>query len=124
MSRLDDALGVRDLALPFLETYGHWEGTNVGRVRAAVWGSFSLVHWGALESAFGQLGSGYRSEAYLAHVASMGEGLDIWHRGRKVFSIFWGNAPDLGVVTYRRRGSWEAALEKAISQACGGGGVG
>lgn len=101
---------IRDHLLPLVRERGTLEiqrdTVRMITLRKAVW---VIEHWTPFnELSRGEASSpGYRHALERQHtVPDLPYGLNIWHAGRKVFSVLWANDGTFNVADFSR-GSWE-----------------
>ena len=125
MTRIENAIQLRDHALSILRQHGSYQ--PVGDAKFLMWNgeAFSISHrtpfqkWDtgpevAAKSFAANLETGLDHAKYL--VAQYGVklpealpyGLDIWH-GKKVFSLEWSDDGRTNIINFKR-GDWEAEL--------------
>jgi hypothetical protein len=111
MTRLTDAMEVRDSILPLLANRSHWEDTNVGRVLVADAGQFEFLYRTSFQREV--LHAMRRSNARIGLPKPLEYELAVWHCHHKVLDIEWDHK-NVRVLSYRRRGSWESELTAAV----------
>ncbi|PSJ51425.1 hypothetical protein [Pseudaminobacter soli (ex Li et al. 2025)] len=112
MTRLSDALEVRDSILPLLIGRSRWEETNIGRVLVADAGQFEFLYRTPFQREV--LHAMRRSHVQVGLYKQLEYGLTVWRCYHKVLDIEWDHK-DVRVLSYRRRGSWESELAAAFS---------